>query len=43
MSEAHMAVAVEGVGWTHPDHMPLLIAQTIIGSWDRQLGKNIYL
>ena len=39
VKDAHVAVAVEGVGWTHPDLMPLMVAQTIIGSWDRTLGK----
>jgi processing peptidase subunit beta len=38
MKEAHIAVAVEGVGWSHPDFIPLLVAQTIVGSWDRSLG-----
>jgi processing peptidase subunit beta len=41
--DAHMVVAVEGVGWTHPDHIPLLVAQTIIGSWDRTLGNGAHL
>lgn len=41
--EAHIAIAVEGVGWTHPDFIPLLVAQTIIGSWDRSLGNGNHL
>ncbi|KAJ3368682.1 hypothetical protein HDU91_000388 [Kappamyces sp. JEL0680] len=35
---AHIALAVEGASWTAPDYWPLLVAQTIIGSWDRSLG-----
>jgi processing peptidase subunit beta len=41
--DAHIALAVEGVGWSHPDHMPLLVAQTIIGGWDRSLGNGSHL
>eukprot|EP00842_Homolaphlyctis_polyrhiza_P002682 jgi/Hompol1/3414/HPOL_003232-RA len=35
---AHIALAVEGVSWTSPDYWALLVAQSIIGSWDRSLG-----
>ncbi|KAJ2999914.1 hypothetical protein HDV02_001433 [Globomyces sp. JEL0801] len=35
---AHIALAVEGASWTSPDYWPLLVAQSIIGSWDRSLG-----
>ncbi|KAI9098071.1 Metalloenzyme, LuxS/M16 peptidase-like protein [Phlyctochytrium arcticum] len=35
---AHVAIAVEGVSWTSPDYWALLVAQSIIGSWDRSLG-----
>ena len=35
---AHIALAVEGVSWTSPDYWPLLVAQSIVGSWDRSLG-----
>ncbi|KXS21093.1 hypothetical protein M427DRAFT_93841 [Gonapodya prolifera JEL478] len=35
---AHVAMAVEGVGWTSPDYWPLLVAQSIVGTWDRSLG-----
>lgn len=43
MKDAHIVVAVEGVGWTHKDHIPLLVAQTIVGSWDRLLGNGSHL
>jgi processing peptidase subunit beta len=35
---AHVALAVQGVSWTSPDYWPLLVAQSIVGSWDRSLG-----
>lgn len=38
VNDSHVAVAVEGVGWDHPDFFPLLVAQTIVGSWDKTLG-----
>jgi len=36
--EAHIVYAVEGVSWTNADYFPLLVAQSIIGAWDRSLG-----
>jgi processing peptidase subunit beta len=38
MPLAHVAMAVEGCGWTDPDNLPLMVANTIIGSWDRSHG-----
>lgn len=38
MPLAHIAIAVEGAGWADPDNIPLMIANTIIGSWDRSYG-----
>ncbi|KAI8803572.1 Metalloenzyme, LuxS/M16 peptidase-like protein [Cladochytrium replicatum] len=35
---AHIALAVEGVSWTDKNYWPLLVAQAIVGSWDRSLG-----
>jgi processing peptidase subunit beta len=40
MDRVHIAVSVEGVGWTHHDYFPLLVAQSIVGSWDRSLGAG---
>ncbi|KAI8851857.1 Metalloenzyme, LuxS/M16 peptidase-like protein [Chytridium lagenaria] len=37
---AHLALAVEGVSWTSPDYWPLLVAQSVVGSWDRSLGAT---
>jgi processing peptidase subunit beta len=43
MSHAHMAIAVQGASWTSPDYFPLLVAQAIVGSWNRGLagGANL--
>lgn len=35
---AHVAIAVEGAGWSSPDYFPLLVMQSILGNWDRSLG-----
>jgi processing peptidase subunit beta len=35
---AHIAVAVEGCGWTDQDNVPLMVANTLIGAWDRSQG-----
>lgn len=44
MPLAHMAMAVEGVGWTNPDYFALMVANMIFGTWDRSLGgaRNLY-
>jgi len=38
MPLAHVAIAVEGCGWTNPDNIPLMVASTLIGNWDRSMG-----
>lgn len=38
MPFAHVAIAVEGCGWKNPDNIPLMVANTLIGSWDRSMG-----
>lgn len=35
---AHVAIAVESCGWSDADNIPLMVANTIIGSWDRSQG-----
>ncbi|XP_052119728.1 mitochondrial-processing peptidase subunit beta isoform X1 [Frankliniella occidentalis] len=35
---AHIAIAVEGCGWTDPDNIPLMVANTLLGAWDRSQG-----
>lgn len=36
----HVAMAVEGCGWTSADNIPMMIASTIIGAWDRTQGNS---
>ena len=43
MPLAHIALAVEGCGWTNPDNIPLMVANTLIGSWDRSMGGGTNL
>jgi processing peptidase subunit beta len=43
MPNAHIALAVEGVSWSSPDYFPLLIAQSIMGSYDRTLSNSSHL
>ncbi|KAJ9587733.1 hypothetical protein L9F63_018841 [Diploptera punctata] len=38
---AHVAIAVEGCGWIDSDNIPLMVANTIIGSWDRSQGAGV--
>ncbi|XP_063438321.1 mitochondrial-processing peptidase subunit beta-like [Mytilus galloprovincialis] len=40
MPLAHVAIAVEGCGWTNPDNIALMVANTLIGSWDRSFGAG---
>lgn len=40
MPTAHIAIAVEGVGWSSPDYFPMLVMQSIFGNWDRALGSS---
>jgi processing peptidase subunit beta len=43
MPFAHIAIAVEGCGWTSADNIPLMVANTIIGTWDRSHGGGANL
>jgi len=38
MPLCHVAMAVEGCGWENGDNIALMVANTIIGSWDRSHG-----
>lgn len=42
MSEAHIAIAFQGASWTSEYAFPLMLMQTILGSWDRAspVGRN---
>merc|ERR1711860_155352 len=43
MPLAHVAIAVEGCGWTGADNIALMVANTLIGSWDRSHGGGPHL
>jgi processing peptidase subunit beta len=43
MNAAHIAIAIEGVGWSDPLYFPALVTQAIIGNWDRSMGNAAYL
>lgn len=38
MGLAHVALAVEGCSWTNPDYFAMMIANTLIGNWNRAQG-----
>lgn len=40
---AHVAISVEGTSWSDADTIPLMVASTVLGSWDRSMasGGNI--
>jgi hypothetical protein len=40
---AHIAIAVEGVSWKDPDYFTALVAQAIIGNYDRAMGNAPHL
>jgi len=37
---AHIAMCVEGTSWSDADTIPLMVASTIIGSWDRSMASG---
>eukprot|EP00045_Choanoeca_perplexa_P005823 m.48730 g.48730 ORF g.48730 m.48730 type:complete len:463 (+) comp13314_c0_seq1:14-1402(+) len=37
---ATYALALEGCSWASPDYYPLLVASSIVGSWDRSFGGS---
>ncbi|XP_021240213.1 mitochondrial-processing peptidase subunit beta isoform X1 [Numida meleagris] len=41
MPLAHIAIAVEAAGWSDPDTIPLMVANTLIGNWDRSFGGGV--
>lgn len=42
LQEAHVALAFQGASWTSEYAFPLMLIQTILGSWDRSspVGRN---
>lgn len=43
MPTANIAIAVEGVSWSDELYFPALVAQAIVGNWDRAMGASPYL
>lgn len=43
MKEAHVALAFQGASWTSEYSFPLMVIQTMLGSWDRASagGRNV--
>lgn len=39
---AHVALAFQGFGWTSKYQVPLLLAQTILGSWDKSRSVDTH-
>ncbi|KAK3165244.1 hypothetical protein QOZ80_1AG0030770 [Eleusine coracana subsp. coracana] len=38
MPLAHLAIAFKGSSWTDPASIPLMVIQSILGSWNRSIG-----
>lgn len=34
-------MSVLGVGWADPDNIPLMVANTLMGAWDRSQGGGV--
>ncbi|CAG0888007.1 unnamed protein product [Cyprideis torosa] len=43
MPLAYVAIAIEGCGWDNPDNLALMVASSMIGSWDRSHGGGNHL
>lgn len=41
MDSVYGAMVVEGVSWTHEDNLALMVANTLIGEWDRSRGFGV--
>jgi processing peptidase subunit beta len=37
---AYLAIGFETGGWTHPHAFPLMVLQTLLGSWERTMGAG---
>lgn len=43
MPFAHVAMAIESAGWTSGDNIPLMVANTMVGNFDRSMGNGSHL
>jgi processing peptidase subunit beta len=41
--KAHVALAVQGIPWHHPDYFVMMVLQTLVGSWDKTIGGGTNL
>ena len=41
LDTVNLAVAFRGAGWTDPDCIPLMVMQTILGTWDKNIGAGM--
>lgn len=39
-SECSFAVAFQGASWSDPDSIPLMVMQTMVGGWDRNVSSG---
>ncbi|EFJ12119.1 hypothetical protein SELMODRAFT_158279 [Selaginella moellendorffii] len=40
---AYVAIAVKGASWTDPDSIPLMVMQTMLGSWNKNSGAGKHM
>jgi processing peptidase subunit beta len=40
MPVTHFVIAIEGVSWNAPDYFTALVAQSLVGNWDRATGTG---
>ena len=41
MPFVHLALAYQGASWTDPDSIPLMVMQTMLGSWDKSSAAGV--
>ena len=42
MPLAHVTLAYQTAGWTDPDNFPLMLIQTMLGSWDKSIHGGMH-
>jgi len=43
MPQVHLALAFQGVSWTDPDAVPLMVMQSYLGSWDSSMTAGQHM
>jgi len=41
MNEAHVAIAFQGASWTSEYAFPLMVMQSLLGTWNRSMSRNV--